>query len=232
MQLDHVFILCAVDAPEAAALSALGLKEGPPNSHPGQGTACRRFMFANAYLELLWVLDEREVRSEGAERTRLWERWSLRNDGACPFGIVLRPSVDPRVEGPPFPTWPYCPSYLPPGLAIDVAVDTPLNEPEFFYLGFQAERAQLTTDRALGLGAATITNVSIGTPVQQRSMAARPAELSGILSFHASGEHVLSLTFDAAIRQDGRSTSEFATRRALVMTSWPRALRGDPGRQT
>jgi hypothetical protein len=37
--------------------------EGTPNHHIGQGTACRRF-FLNAMLELLWLEDEFEARSE------------------------------------------------------------------------------------------------------------------------------------------------------------------------
>jgi len=44
--LDHVFILCSPGAPESGALNRLGLTEGSPNTHPGQGTACRRFFFS------------------------------------------------------------------------------------------------------------------------------------------------------------------------------------------
>ena len=195
-----MFILCAVDAPEAAALSRLGLKEGPPNTHPGQGTACRRFLFHNAYIELLWVRDEREVRSEGVQRTRLWERWSLRDQGACPFGFVLRPKDDARPEAPLSPTWTYTPSYLPAGLAIHVAVDTPLNEPEFFYLSSQrGQNRRLHEPVAHSIAATVITDVSIGTPVPaQRSLAARSAEADGVLSFNTSSEYVLGLTFDGA----------------------------------
>ena len=204
LELDHVFILCAVDAPEASALARLGLHEGPANTHPGQGTACRRFVFRNAYIELLWVRDEWEARSESVFRTRLWERWSLRGRRACPFGIVLRPAGSAGTERPPFPTWPYAPSYLPAGLAIDVAVDTPLHEPEFFYLGFQQGRApglQAVTD---GIAAPAITDVSIGMPAPgPESVAARSAETSGVLSFNVSSEYVLGLTFDRAI--EGRT---------------------------
>lgn len=200
MELDHVFILCAVDAPEAAALSRLGLKEGPANTHPGQGTACRRFLFRNAYVELLWVRDEKEARSEGVRRTRLWERWSLRNQGACPFGIVLRPDGGARAEEPPFPTWSYVPSYLPAGLAIDVAVDAPLTEPGFFYLGFRRGRPRGAHESVPhGIAATAITNVSISGPMPgQQSMAARSAEAGGVLSFNVSTEYVLDLTFDGA----------------------------------
>lgn len=56
-ELDHVFIWTAAGAPEADLLRDFGLTEGPPNVHPGQGTANRRFFFHNAMLELLWVHD-------------------------------------------------------------------------------------------------------------------------------------------------------------------------------
>ena len=35
LELDHMFICTAVDAPEADLLVAFGLTEGTPNSHPG-----------------------------------------------------------------------------------------------------------------------------------------------------------------------------------------------------
>src|SRR5260221_1639892 len=81
VELDHIFICTSVGAPEAARLAALGLTEGGGNSHTGQGTANRRFFFHNAYLELLWVHDAAEAKSEPSRRTRLWDRWSGR-DGA------------------------------------------------------------------------------------------------------------------------------------------------------
>jgi hypothetical protein len=53
LRIDHVFILCAEGAPEADAFLAAGLREGSSNTHPGQGTANRRFFFENFYVELL-----------------------------------------------------------------------------------------------------------------------------------------------------------------------------------
>ena len=67
-ELDHVFICVSRGADdEASALSSFGLNEGKPNVHPGQGTACRRFSFRNGYIELLWVSNESEARSETIE---------------------------------------------------------------------------------------------------------------------------------------------------------------------
>jgi hypothetical protein len=70
VELDHVFVLCAAGGPEAEVLVRAGLTEGPGNTHPGQGTACRRFFFARQYLELLWVSDAAEAQGPLAHRTR------------------------------------------------------------------------------------------------------------------------------------------------------------------
>jgi hypothetical protein len=198
VELDHLFVMCAVDAPEAAVLGRVGLKEGQANTHRGQGTACRRFPFSTAYLELLWVRDEREALSERTRRTRIWDRWALRGHDVCPFGIVLRPRGHDRAGQPPFPTWAYTPSYLPAGLTIDVAVNTPLTEPEFFYLGFQRmPPLGVLKSTADPFVAPALTAVTIGTPGPgQRSLAARSAEEAGVLSFTAAAEHRMDLTLN------------------------------------
>lgn len=197
LALDHVFICCSIGAPEAAALTRLGLKEGSPNEHPGQGTACRRFSFGNAYLELIWVSDAAEAQSELVRPARLWERWSGRRTGACPFGIVFRPDP-PEDRDPPFETWTYHPQYLPPDLAIEPAVGTPLSDPELFYLRFArgpefARREP--TNHALPLG--QITEVMLGTPAAgPRSGPARSVEATGVVSFHSADDYVMTLVFD------------------------------------
>ena len=45
-------------------------------------------------LELIWVEDAAEARSEAepARRLHLWERWAGRDGAACPFGVCLRPT--------------------------------------------------------------------------------------------------------------------------------------------
>src|SRR5215471_9213408 len=108
IELDHLFVCTARGAPEAEKLIQFGLHEGPPNRHPGQGTACRRFSFANAMMELFWVSDASEAQSQDTKRTSLWERWSGRQQSASPFGICVRP-VSPHDTASPFPTWDYRP---------------------------------------------------------------------------------------------------------------------------
>jgi len=131
--LDHLFIMTAPGAPEADDLVARGFVEGPPNHHPGQGTACRRFFFANAMLEFLWVEDEAEARSEPVAPLRLWERWAGREGGACPFGVALRP-IAPDLE-PPFPTFEYWPSFFPAPAHVSVRAAI-IEEPLLFCLPY------------------------------------------------------------------------------------------------
>jgi hypothetical protein len=73
---DHIFVCTTRQGPAAELLRQAGLAEGTPNRHPGQGTACLRFFFRNAMLELLWLEDEAEARSEQTRATKLWERFS------------------------------------------------------------------------------------------------------------------------------------------------------------
>jgi hypothetical protein len=73
--------------PEAERLKALGLTEGTPNVHPGQGTANRRFFFTNVFLELIWVESVEETQSDIARPLRFWERWEGRHAGSYSIGI-------------------------------------------------------------------------------------------------------------------------------------------------
>lgn len=197
MEIDHVFILCDRGAPGADGLLRLGLREGSPNTHPGQGTACRRFFFANAYLELLWVEDEAEAGRGDAKRTRLLDRWALRRAGACPFGLILRPAADESDTAPRFPTWRYAPSYFPEGMAIDVAEGTPLSEPEIFYFGDPRLRGGAMPqpiDHAIPV--TTLRTLSIAGPVpNDLSRASRAVAASGAATFEAAPAYTLTLDF-------------------------------------
>ena len=74
MELDHLFLFTSAPDEVADALRRFGLTEGAPNNHTGQGTSCRRFFFHNAYLELLSVTSEEELKSAAIAPTKLWER--------------------------------------------------------------------------------------------------------------------------------------------------------------
>ncbi|AMY08722.1 hypothetical protein LuPra_01926 [Luteitalea pratensis] len=201
MELDHVFVMCDVGAPEAAALHALGLREGSPNTHPGQGTACRRFFFGNAYLELVWVANADEAQTPAVAPTRLWDRWSQRRRGASPFGIVLRGGRAASNAAPTWPTWPYRPSWLGEGQSIEFAQDTPLREPEIIAMPFVRERARAglePLDHDFPLTHITSTTCGLDA-ASQLSAASQALHASGIVSFEPAREPTLRLAFADAV---------------------------------
>jgi hypothetical protein len=197
-ELDHLFVCTAPGAPEAERLFQLGFHEGPPNQHPGQSTACPRFSFANAMIELFWISDEREVRSESTKRTLLWERWSSRERNASPFGICLRPS-DPQDTGPPFPAWEYRPEYLSDPLLMYIG-EVGIEEPMWVYLSFmrRAQREQWFTEHPIG--AREITGLTLASPVPLRSTVAQRIVESGVLSARTGTTSLLEIEFDGKRR--------------------------------
>ena len=64
MEVDHIYICTDYKAPVGDLLKEFGLIEGTSNIHPGQGTANRRFFFHNFMLELLWIENLKEVKSD------------------------------------------------------------------------------------------------------------------------------------------------------------------------
>jgi hypothetical protein len=164
----------------------------------------------NAYIELLWVTDAAEVRREPAGRTRIWERWVGREAaGVCPFGIVLRAGPD---SARPFEMWTYHPQYLPVPLGIGIARDTPLTEPEYFYLDFQRDRARPTLEPVShAIAIQRLTGITIGMPARApRSAAAQALESTKLLTFEDAADYALHLTFD-----DGRRSKRIDLRPEL-----------------
>ncbi len=197
MELDHVFVMCDVGAPEAAALHALGLREGSSNAHPGQGTACRRFFFGNAYLELMWVADADQARAPAAAPTRLWDRWSQRRRGASPFGLVLRGGPNAADTAPAWPTWTYRPAWLSKEQSIEFARDTRLEEPEIIALPFLRERVGAgvePVDHDFLLTDITAVRCGLGDAARL-SPALRSLEDLGIVTFESAREPTLRLGF-------------------------------------
>jgi hypothetical protein len=202
VELDHVFVCSSADGVEAASLTTFGLTEGTGNVHPGQGTACRRFFFRNAYLELLWVHDSAEAQSGKSRPIGLWERWSRRGNDACPFGLVFRPG--PNHGGtPPFATWEYHPAYLPESQSIQVGMNSEvLTEPMLFHLPFALRRPDDASNRkrqplehAAGLG--EICSVELVTPnAHSLSPELQALRDSGLLRVSEGAEYVLELGFD------------------------------------
>jgi hypothetical protein len=179
-ELDHLFVCVSPGAPEAERLIELGLVEGTRNSHPGQGTANRRFFFANAMLELLWVADAAEAQSEMARPTRLWERWSKRETGASPFGVIQRPTGEDRT--PPFAGFRYSPPYF-GGLSLIIA-QTGIEEPM---------RAYFDAAHPRDYGQRFVEHPAGWREITAYTVASRPEHLLEIEFDHARRGQVLDL---------------------------------------
>jgi len=202
-ELDHLFVWASPGGPEADHLVAAGLTEGEPNTHPGQGTACRRFFFRNAFLELVWVHDPAEAQEESARPLGLWPRIAGRAAGASPFGLALRPGC-PDDGGVPFPAVEYRPAYLPAPLAIHVGRDVPPSEPLWFYLGFSRRPDDPGWPRRQPLnhpaGVRVITNIRLAGPgLGSPSEVARAAAGVRGIELAEGSDHVAEVTFDEGV---------------------------------
>ncbi len=158
-------------------------------------------------LELLWVADPAEVQSERTRRTRLWERCQAKDTQVSPFGIIFRSTNTPPVP-PPFVTWSYTPGYLPPGLAMQIADGTTLNEPDLFYLPFltsgTARRPEPVTH---ALPIRRIRGLSVGLQGRNAlSAASRCAQEHGLVSYFEAPQPLLEIWFEgpAGMRIDLR----------------------------
>jgi hypothetical protein len=89
LQLDHIFCMVEPDEPWVQLLERAGWLLDRGSRHPGQGTSNRRVCWAEQYLELLWVHDVTEARTNAL---RLDRRAAWRETGASPFGVCLRGS--------------------------------------------------------------------------------------------------------------------------------------------
>ena len=209
-EVDHILICTDSQAPEAQQLCELGLIEGSSNTHPGQGTANRRFSFKNMMLELLWVHSEVEAQSERTQRMGLWERWQGRQQSACPFGIALRstktllPTANIQF---PFEGWPYHPIYLPEEMSIFVADNSKqAEEPLFFAAPFFKKITELEQSEPINhpVGFNHITAVTVESPVLATASASFTAlnQIDG-LQFVDGPKHHLILNVDG--EKSGRS---------------------------
>jgi hypothetical protein len=219
LQFDHLFICTSLNAPAAKRLAAFGLREGEPNVHPGQGTACRRFFFRNAYLELLWVQDPGEAQSDLVRATHLWERWSGRHAGACPFGLCFRPTAD-HAGGPPFSTWKYRPPYLPDSLSLAVGTNAAtLTEPFLCYLPFVRRPDSAPPSRLQPLdhasGLREITRVTLAGPWPERpSQALQALMRSELVGWRTSEAPLAELGFGG---ETSGKTQDFRPALPLVL---------------
>jgi len=193
-ELDHVFVAVSRGAPQIEALRAAGFAEGPPNTHPGQGTACRRVFFDNAYLELIWLEDEAEASAPAVERTGLARRLAC-EPGVSRLGVGLRAAG--REEATlPVRTWSYSPPFLPTGVAIEVGASSrELHEPLLFFVPGPPGWTRLGGPHPNG--AERVTEVTLGLPGHEpASEELAWLEASGLARIERTDAEVVTVVLD------------------------------------
>jgi hypothetical protein len=191
-EFDHLFILTDIGASEANRLSSFGLVEGSSRTHRGQGTANRCFFFHNAMLELLWIHDPEEAKSEPIHLTRLWERSTNRNNGS--------------EDTVAFSSWAYRPPYLPETMSIAVATNSDvLTEPMLFQISF-AQRpdgysAQKSQPLEHSVGLREITRVELVSPAANNPSPELQAVLdTNQVKLRIGTEYFVELGFDEEVQ--------------------------------
>lgn len=121
-ELDHIFVFVdeTETKPEGGVverLSALGLEPSFTRRHGGQGTANICYALDNAYLELLYVVDEDELKASPLGRAGFAGRARWRETGASPFGIACRGAL-------PGESWTYRNPDFPPGISIAISEES------------------------------------------------------------------------------------------------------------
>lgn len=192
MTLDHVFILVEPDARVADRLLEQGFREGSRNTHPGQGTANRRFFFANGMVEFLWVRDAHEANTGPGRNLHFSERAT--DPTASPFGIIFVPCKDNASPDMPFPGWHYQPDYfpLPTGFHVGANSENYL-EPLCFYFPFHNPGVPRPQPER---NSQRITEVVISTPSIDTDGVLALASRCDRLSIQSACEHLMEITLE------------------------------------
>ncbi len=208
MELDHIFIFTQRVEQVVSVLQTFGLSEGTANVHSEQGTACRRFFFQNAYLELAWVTNETEIKSPIIARTKLWERSQYEQTGYCPFGLCFRStqssnqSINLIFED----GWRYYSEYLPEGQFANVApnedfpAEPMLFEMPFFSLAptaYPSEKRQPLTHQK-GFNTLTKVTLTLPVPIDNLSPAMRQVLWECPVNVSWGDTYAVTLEFDDA----------------------------------
>jgi hypothetical protein len=95
LTLDHFFCFTSPELPELKILEPKGFVFSRETLHQGQGTGNRSIIFAENYLEFIYLRSRQESLSNPLH---LYRRAEWQESGACPYGIGLRGSIGERIE--------------------------------------------------------------------------------------------------------------------------------------
>lgn len=188
LQLDHLFVLTERDAPISDLMIEAGFVEGSSNTHPGQGTANRRFFFNGFTLEWIFLNDENEARTGTGKDLQFADR--LADNNASPFGIVVRSDTEVM-----FPHWLYWPDYFHGKMSFAVGDNsTNLNEPLCICMPIDLPKRASVAGSSHNPQALTGVDISVG--VNQFSPVTQQFDQIPRVSLLKGESHSMVLTFD------------------------------------
>jgi hypothetical protein len=195
MDIDHIFIFTENKGKVADQLVSFGLTEGSSRIHKGQGTTNRKFYFENFFLEILWVHDENEIKSDLVKPTGLWQRANYKTNNSSPFGlcIVNADETDSLFEK----SLKYQPDYFPSGLSIDTLTNE--NQPELpwtFRLPFKGHKKNEVEPTAHANGIKRLTKAQFTYKKLNSNNFVEKFKNESKIKFVAGCDLKLVLTFD------------------------------------
>lgn len=118
MDIDHIFIFTDNKETAVNELISFGLKPNDSRVHQGQGTTNRTFSFENFYLEIVWVHNADEIKSDLIKPTGLWQRAEFVRNNFVPFGLIIlnNQASDNLFQN----AYKYQPEYFAEGMAFDI----------------------------------------------------------------------------------------------------------------
>ena len=196
MDIDHIFIFTNDNGKIADELVLFGLTEGSSRIHVGQGTTNRKFYFDNFFLEILWVHNEAEIRSDLIKPTGLWQRANFKSTNFSPFGlcIVNTDETESLFQN----ALKYQPAYFPEGLNIEILTnEQKSNLPWTFRLPFKGQKKNETEPTEHECGLKNLTNVEFGiTNYNKTDEFIQQFVGQEKIKFTSSSTNNLTLTFD------------------------------------
>jgi len=118
MDIDHIFIFTNTEGKIADELISFGLTANESRVHKGQGTMNRTFSFENFFLEIAWVHNEQEIKSDLVKPTGLWQRAEYLKNSYSPFGLIIINNDESDLLF--VNAYKYQPEYFPIGMAFDI----------------------------------------------------------------------------------------------------------------
>jgi hypothetical protein len=195
MDIDHIFIFTDDKGKVADDLVDFGFTEGSNRIHIGQGTTNRKFYFDNFFLEILWVHNETELKSELTKPTGLWQRADFKTNNFSPFGLCIVNSDETKTLFEK--AFKYQPDYFPEGMVIDIIKNEHQSDlPWTFRLPFKGQKKHENEPKNHRNQISVLTKAIFDFKLSTENTFLDNFKNEDYIHFNTSSTHWLKLIFD------------------------------------